>query len=67
MKIGDYQYKIDGYIEHFRTANGYRKRYHGGYEVQVALTMYHDGPERPASGYAPYWCDSPQAMLQRLT
>ena len=66
MTIGDYQYKIDGYQEHFRDARGYRVFQHGPYEVRVALLMVHDGPEQPAQGYASYWCDSPQAILQKL-
>jgi hypothetical protein len=66
MKIGDYQYKIDGYRELFRDAEGCRVFRHGGYEVRVALRMYHDGPERPAAGYTAYWCDSPKAILGRL-
>ena len=66
MKIGDYQYKIDGYREHFRHGGDYRKRKHGFYDVRVALLMYHDGPERPPEGYASYWCDSPQMMLQKV-
>jgi type III restriction enzyme len=66
MVIGDYQYKIDGYREHFRDAKGYRIFKHGDYEVRVALLMYHDGPERPAQDFAPYWCDSPQTMMQAI-
>ena len=67
MKIGDYQYKIDGYREHFRDGASYRLFKHGDYQVRVALLMYHDGPEHPAEGYASYWCNSPQAMLQKLS
>ena len=66
MKIGDYQYKIDGYKEHFRDGDDYRKRAHDGYEVRVALLMYSDKADQPAEGYKAYWCDSPQAMLQKL-
>jgi len=66
MKIGDYQYKIDGYRELFCDARGCRVFPYGGYQVQVALLLYHDGPERPPQGFAAYWCDSPQEMLKRL-
>ncbi len=66
MKIGDYQYKIDGYREHFRDAENYHIIPYGDYKVRVALLMYHDGPERPAQGYEAYWCDSPQAMVQAV-
>lgn len=59
MKIGDYQYKIDGYREHFRNGNSYCLFQRGHYQVRVALLMYHDGPEQPAPDFAPYWCNSP--------
>lgn len=64
MKIGDYQYKIDGYREHFRDAVGYRVFKHGDYEVRVALLMYADKADQPAEGYKAYWRDTPRAMLQ---
>jgi len=66
MKIGDYQYKIDGYGEHFRDVGGYRLFKYGDYEVRVALLMYSDKADRPPEGYKAYWCDSPLAMLQKL-
>ena len=30
------------------------------------LLMYSDKADQPAEGYKAYWCDSPQAMLQKL-
>lgn len=67
MTIGDYQYKIDGYKELFRSAQGYRYAPYGEYQVRVALLMYADTANRPAEGYKAFWCDSPQAMLQAIT
>jgi hypothetical protein len=66
MTVGDYQYKIDGYRELFHDATGCRVFWHGGYEVRVALLMYADKADEPPQGYRAYWCDSPQAMLQKL-
>ena len=66
MRIGDYQYKIDGYKEHFCAAEGYRVFKHGDYKVRVALMMYADKADLPSEGYKAYWCDTPQAMLGSL-
>lgn len=67
MTIGDYQYKIDGYRELFCDAAGCRIFRHGDYEVRVALLMYADTAVPPPEGYRAYWCDSPRAMLGRIS